>query len=149
MYWSTEAFAVTGAPPSVVFAIWTDVSRWKEWDHEVTDSKLHGEFEVGINGTLKPRGGPSSRFTLSEVTSNVSFSDVSKLPFTTLEFEHTLVESEDQTTIYHKVTMRGPLTFLFRRIIGRKIKRGLPVAVSQLARIAETASARLEQSRMQ
>lgn len=38
---------------------------------------------------------------------------------------------EGGTRIHHSVSIRGPLAFLFSRVIGRKIAAGLPSAVEE------------------
>jgi hypothetical protein len=137
--WSTEASAVTPAAPDGVWALYEQVGTWKDWDHEVEWSRLDGPFEVGSTGALKPKGGPSSRFRLTEVQRGRRFADITRLPLATLAFEHTLTPVEGGgTRIHHSVTIRGPLTFLFSRVIGKKLAAGLPTAVEALAQAARS-----------
>ncbi|MBU6152980.1 MAG: SRPBCC family protein [Bdellovibrionales bacterium] len=135
--WSTRASAKTRARPEQVWKLWTDVQAWSQWDHEVEVSSLEGAFVVGAQGVLKPRGGPMTRFTLTRVEPPVAFSNRSSLPLATLDFVHTLRTEDGETVIEHQVTMRGPLTFLFSRLLGKNIARGLPTVVKNLARTAE------------
>ena len=44
---------------------------------------------------------------------------------------------DGETVIEHRVEMRGPMTFLFRHVIGANIEKGLSTAVARLARMAE------------
>ncbi len=138
MSWETTATATTSATPQQIWALWVDVSRWNRWDHEVMSSSLDGEFVNGATGMLKPHGGPTAKFVMTEVTPLVSFSDRSRLPLATLDFHHSVAVVQGVTTIKHRVVMTELLTPLFSRIIGRKIARGLPVAVNALAALAET-----------
>jgi Polyketide cyclase / dehydrase and lipid transport len=137
MSWTTEASIKTAASPEAIWSLWADVEAWPKWDHEVQTAQLHGPFETGTKGTLKPKGGPRTSFTMTEVVPFRSFTDRSTLPFATLDFHHSLHTDGTATTIEHRVVMTGSLTFLFRRLIGTKIKRGLPVAVARLGRLAE------------
>jgi Polyketide cyclase / dehydrase and lipid transport len=137
MTWQTTASATTTAGPEQIWALWSNVSSWNRWDHEVVSSTLNGAFAQGTTGTLKPRGGPTTRFVMTDVQPMVSFSDRSRLPLATLDFHHTLSTTGDVTTIKHSVVMTGPLTPLFCRIIGTKIAKGLPIAVSALAALAD------------
>jgi uncharacterized protein YndB with AHSA1/START domain len=138
MTWQTTASATTTAAPERVWALWSDVAAWNRWDHEVASSTLNGTFAEGTTGTLKPRGGPSTRFVMTDVRPMVSFSDRSLLPLATLDFHHTLSTTGGVTTIEHSVVMNGPLTPLFRRVIGTRIAKGLPIAVAALAALAES-----------
>jgi hypothetical protein len=137
MKWSTTAFARTNAPPERVWTFWTDVGNWKEWDELVVTSALDGAFDEGARGTLQPKGGPKSGFVLTRVQPWLAFTTRSSLPLTRLEFIHEMRVEGQQTIIEHRVEMSGALTFLFRRLVGRSIERGLPCAVEKLARMAE------------
>jgi hypothetical protein len=138
MEWTTKASHRSTATPAQVWARWTDVDSWNEWDHEVVSSSLEGPFEPGTTGSMKPKGGPPVRFTLTAVKPNAEFSDSARLPLTTLEFHHTVVPNGAGSNIEHRVTMRGPLTFFFKRVVGAKIEKGLPDAVASLAALAAT-----------
>ncbi len=140
MRWSTQATAHTKARPEDVWNLWADVAGWSRWDDEVISSQLDGAFTVGTRGWLKPKDGPRTTFVLSHVEPNVAFTNRSSLPLATLEFVHTLRVEGGETVIEHRVEMNGPLTFLFRRLIGATIARGLPKVVERLARVAEGAA---------
>lgn len=135
--WSTEASTVTPASPEAVWALYEQVGAWNAWDHEVEWSRLDGPFQAGSSGVLKPKGGPASKFRLTAVEQGRRFADLTRLPLAVLSFEHTLTpEPSGGTRIHHRVTLRGPLTFLFSRVIGRNIAAGLPGAVKALAQAA-------------
>ncbi|HEY8208130.1 MAG TPA: SRPBCC family protein [Myxococcaceae bacterium] len=135
--WSTEASAVTPATPEAIWALYEQVGAWSAWDHEVESSRLDGPFQAGSTGVLKPKGGPASKFRLTAVEPARRFADDTRLPLARLAFEHTLTPMPGGgTRIHHKVTIDGPLTFLFSRVIGRKIAAGLPHAVEALAKKA-------------
>jgi hypothetical protein len=137
MTWTTQAVVRTKASPEQVWALWTDVATWSRWDRDVEASQLDGPFVLGTRGVLTPRGGPKTRFVLTSVEPHVGFTNRSSLPLGTLDFIHTLRVEGGETVIEHRVEMKGPLTFLFRRLVGAGIARGLPGTVAQLARTAE------------
>ena len=137
MQWSTQATARTKARPEDVWRLWTDVAGWNRWDDDVQSSRLDGAFVAGARGLLKPKRGPAARFVLTHVEPCVAFTNRSKLPLATLEFVHVLAIDGGETVVTHRVVMTGPLTFLFRRLVGTGIARGLPAAVARLARAAE------------
>lgn len=139
--WTRQATTVCRATPEAVFALWA-VDRWTAWDPEVEWARLDGPFEAGTRGELKPRGGPRTRFTLLEVDQARGFADRSHLPLTSLDFRHLVEPLGDGTVrITHTVTFSGPLAFLFSRLLGPKLERGLPGAVAALGRLAEAAGA--------
>lgn len=136
--WSTEHSQRTTADPEAVWARYRDVASWSEWDEGIAWASLDGPFAVGATGRLKPKGGPATRFTVTEADPAVRFTDETRLPFTRLRFEHRLAPAPDGggTTVTHTVTIDGPLSPLFGRVVGRSIAKGLPSAVRRLAALA-------------
>ncbi len=59
------------------------------------------------------------------------------LPFTQMDFTHKISENNGKIYITHGVKISGLFTFLFSRIIGRKILKELPVSMENLSKMAE------------
>lgn len=130
----------TQATPQAVWSLWADVANWKNWDHEVQFSELHGPFQTGTFGMIKPRGGPKTKFVMLRAVTNQSFHDRSYLPLAQLDFIHSIEQQADHVTVTHRVEMTGALTFFFNGLFGTKIKKGLPQAVKALVAMAEVRS---------
>ncbi len=111
--------------------------NWNVWDKEVETSELFGQFLTGTKGVLKPAGGPKTKFEMTECTYLQSFTDRSFLPLCNMDFIHTMTDTKEGLLITHKVVMTGFMTFLFSKIIGSKVKVGLPLAVKKLIELAE------------
>lgn len=135
--WTTEVSRKTSAKKEEIWRLWADVPHWNVWDKEVETSELFGEFRTGTKGVLKPKGGPQTRFEMTECTPLQSFTDRSFLPLCQMDFIHTLTETKEGLIVTHKVVMTGLMTFLFSKVIGSKIKAGLPAAVAELIELAE------------
>lgn len=135
--WTTEASCKTTATKEQIWKLWTDVTNWNVWDAEVETSELFGQFQTGTKGILKPTGGPKTKFVKTECTKFKSFTDRSFLPLCKMDFIHTMRETKEGLEITHKVVMTGFMTFLFSKVIGSKIKVGLPIAVEKLISLAE------------
>ncbi len=133
------ATAITTAKPGTVFRIWSDVEHWPLWDVEITWAKLNGPHAVGTTGALKPVNGPRTNFTVIEVIQNQSFTDVSHLPGAKLQFIHQLAQTGDMTQVTHTVSISGPLAWLWEKILGHNLRRGLQPAVQGLIKLAEKA----------
>lgn len=54
-------------------------------------------------------------------------------------FEHELLSKNASTQVIHRVTFSGALAFLLGRIVGSRVKRGLPVTLAKLKVFAEAA----------
>lgn len=135
--WTTEIELKTKAKKEQIWELWTDINNWKNWDQEIEKSEIFGEFKVGTKGILKPLGTPTTKFEIISCEKYKSFSDRSFLPFCKMDFIHTINENAQGLQITHRVEMSGAFTFIFSKIIGSKIKEGLPKAVASLIQLAE------------
>jgi hypothetical protein len=135
--WTFEHTETTSATPGQVWAHYAEPSRWPEWDQDTAEVTMREPMTVGARGKLKPVKGPWMAFTFTEVTPQVGFTDVSRLPLTRLTFTHHIASTTAGSRITHRVSISGPLSPLFARVIGRTIAAGLPTAMQTLARLAE------------
>ena len=125
------------AKPSAIWKYWKDVENWKQWDPDITYSKLQGGFYVGTKGELKPISGPKAKFEITEVTTNKQFKNISFLPLTKLEFNHEMEESTDGVIVRHSIQMTGLLSGLFSKLVGGTLSKGLPIALQNLKNLVE------------
>ncbi len=135
--WTTEVTRKTRATKEQIWKLWADVPNWNVWDAEVETTELFGEFQTGTKGTLKPTSGPKTKFKMTECAKFKSFTNRNFLPLCQMDFIHIMTETKDGLEITHKVVMTGFMIFLFSRVIGTKIKVGLPIAVEKLIELAE------------
>jgi hypothetical protein len=135
--WTTEVSRKTTATKEQIWKLWADVSNWNVWDKGVETSELFGQLQKGTKGILKPTDGPKAKFFISELTELKSFTSRSFLPLCKMDFIHTLTETKEGLEITHKIIIKGFMTFLFSKVIGNKIKIGLPIAVEKLVELAE------------
>ncbi len=133
--WTFQHTETTTATPERLWDLYREPTTWPEWDHQIEDVTVDGPFETGATGTIKPVGGPRTKFRMVEVTEKVSFTDVTRLPLAKMRFDHRI----EPGAITHRVTITGPLAPLFARVIGRKVVADLPTAMRTLAARAEQA----------
>ena len=126
--------------PEQVFRLYQDAARWIDWDPEVTAARLPGGLKLGARGWLKPKRGPKANIEIVEVTPGRSFSVQSRLPLCRMLFGHSLASSSESgsTVATHWVEFKGPLSFLFRPLIGRSIQASLPNTMRGLKRASES-----------
>jgi hypothetical protein len=139
--WTSQVVRITKAPAAAIWALWADVANWPRWDTDVISAVGKGPFEKGMKGVLKPKGGPKTRFVLTEVTALQSFTSKSRLPLGSLQVAHSLRITSAGLEVSHSATIKGPLTFLFSRIIGAKLAASQPQAIEQLVALAEATEA--------
>lgn len=127
----------TTASPEAIWEIWQDVANWNTWDHGIEYSSLDGPFKAGTTGTLKPKGGPLVQTKLTAVEPHKLFIDEAKLTLARIIVSHFLSESNGKTYVTHQIEMRGPLAFFFAFVIGRNMKKNLPIEMSAMVKKAE------------
>ena len=134
--WACEHVVTSAATPAQVWACYAEPRTWPAWDAALERVALRGLFAVGGRGTLKPVGGPTLRFTLTEVDPGVGFTSEARLPLARLVFGHQIEATATGSRLTHTVTVSGPLSALFARAVGAGLARGLPSAMGALARLA-------------
>lgn len=71
----------TNAAAGDVWAVWTDVARWPEWDGELESAYIEGgRIALGARGSLRPRRGPASSFVVSEFEPEKGYAFSTRLP---------------------------------------------------------------------
>lgn len=133
--WQFE-YSVTGNNVSKeqIWTTWSDVTNWNKWDDDISSSE--GAFTEGSTLSIKPKKGPRVTAIMT-CKPHQSFTVKSCLPFgTNVEFVHFLTETPAGLKITHGITIQGPLTFLFKYIIGKSVEKNLPRAMDKLLHIA-------------
>ena len=140
--WQFEHTETTRATPEQLWERYADPASWPAWDDGTESVSVEGPMAVGTRGRLKPKGGPTTTFEFTQVEPGRGFTDVTRLPLARLplarlEFAHRIDPDENGTRFTHRVTITGPLSPLFARVVGRDVAAGLPGAMRALARLAE------------
>ncbi len=89
--WEFEHSEEGVASRSALWALYSDVMTWPEWDKGIEWIRLDGEFREGASGTIKPVGQDQLPFRLTKVTVGGGFSDETEIPGAgvTIGFKHT------------------------------------------------------------
>jgi len=127
----------TKASPQTIWAIWTDVENWANWDTELRSAQLEGSFQLGAKGLLVPKKGVKSAFEITEYVPNQSYAFTTKLPLAKLKVRRFLAETEPATKFVHEVSFSGLLGGLWSLILGGTFKDALPKVMENLRRLAE------------
>lgn len=135
--WELEHTHRTTAAPDRVWEWYLDHASAPDWDPLVARISPDGPMVVGGTGRNTPRTGPSVPFRYTEVTPGVSYTEVSRLPGARMAFTHLLTPDGSGTTISHGMRCEGPLTPVYRLLLGRSYRSGMPAALAALARSAE------------
>lgn len=135
--WCKEVSLKSKVTKDKVWKIYSDVSNWNKWDDTTEYSEIEGDFALSCKGLIKSKGGPESKFIVSNYIHLSKFTMTSKLPLARLDFIHEISQSSDYSLITHRIEIKGPLSFLFGPILGGKIIKDLPKTLNKLVEIAK------------
>lgn len=130
----------TAAPAWALWKVLSDVSNWPRWDHDMESSSINGPFAPGTTGELKPKGGPVLQTKLLKVEPMNMFVQEAKLILARVIMSHFITKNNGTTTVTFQTEIRGPLAFIWVLLLGRSIKRKIPIEMSAMITIAENLS---------
>jgi hypothetical protein len=110
----------SSATPSAVWTLWADASRWPEWNEQLESAELEGELAVGAGAMIKFKRGGRMRLNVIAVEPERLFVDEAKLPGCRLRHEHRIEPAGSGCEITHRLSVEGPTSGLFSRLLGRK-----------------------------
>jgi uncharacterized protein YndB with AHSA1/START domain len=120
-----------------VWALWTDVPGWPDWNPGVARAELDGPVAEGATGTVRAAGGPASTLRVLEVEPEQRLVTEASERLMRLRFEFELADAGDGgLRIRHRVRMTGLATPLMRRTVGPRLERSVPAALSALVELA-------------
>lgn len=120
-----------------IWKLFSEVNQWHTWDNGIEYARMEGSFEKGNFFTLKPKGGPKVKIELIETTPYKSFTDLTRFPFAKMYGSHTFEETAEGLKMTTTMTVKGPLAFLWRKLVAQDIVNGLP---AEMIHQADTAS---------
>jgi hypothetical protein len=136
MYTISAEATITADLPAV-WAVVTDVNGWPGWDPHEQEARLEGPFQVGATGWSKPRGGPATTWTVTEVVARRRWASTCPLPGGRLTGVTTFEPlGGGRVRCVKTVSATGPLVVLFRLYFGRRIRRDMLRTFAALEREA-------------
>ncbi|MGF7228557.1 MAG: SRPBCC family protein [Candidatus Saccharibacteria bacterium] len=127
----------TKATPEAIFALWANVDSWADYDQGIEWAKLTDTFTAGGHYTLKPKGGPKVSATILVADPGKRFIDVSTLPGAKLTFDHEIMQQDGATTVRVTMTIDGPMSFMWAKILGKNQQADLETSTAHLIEKAE------------
>lgn len=136
--WKSEFTKNAQSTPEALWKRWTDVSNWPEQDASLESASINGPFAVGSVITLKPKGSPTVKVKLIEVTPLKSFSSTGSLPLAKLQFDHKAKSEGGKIEFTQSVTISGPLSGLFSKLMGKTMATNLEARMTKLAKLLDS-----------
>jgi hypothetical protein len=129
--------ATSTADPDAFFARWIEHDTWPQWSPDTEWVRVEGPAAVGTRGVLKPKGGPKVRFVITACTPGHEYTDTSSLPGARLVFAHTVVPHDAGSKLDVLVTISGPLSWLWAKIMGGGFRQSAQADLDRLVRLVE------------
>jgi hypothetical protein len=122
-----------------VWAIWSDVGAWANWDQSLDRTEYRGAFRSGARFVVVPHGGEAVEARLRTVTPDVEFSDEMALPFGVIRRSHRVEQLGVRVKITHELqadieTRAAPF---FAKEVWPHMQIGLPVSLNNLVGLVE------------
>lgn len=116
-----------------VWELWSDVSRWPEWDPSLESVTFDGPFAEGSTGTLVIKGQGPIDFVLTEIEERAGFVDETSVPGALIRFGHRVEElPAGRLRVSYDVVIEGPAA----QALGPVVTADLPRALELLVKLA-------------
>lgn len=139
--WKHEFTEYTSIHPDELWKPLSDVANWGRIDQQIESIEIDGTPIEGKVFFLKPKGGPRLKLRIESLVPPNQYADVCILPLARMKTTHSLVRVQDQTKITVCIEITGPLTFVWKHVVGRQHANGL---VEQTKRLIEFVQSRGE-----
>lgn len=137
MWSKTYSKKVKGLKAEQVWKVWTDLNQWHTWQSDIEYAKLEGEFKVGNTFFLKPKGGPRVNIEIIKVEPHRQFTDLTRFPGAKMYGSHKFVIHGDELEIKTTMSIEGPLSFLWRKIVAEDVANGMMEQTENLIKKAK------------
>lgn len=105
-----EASMETTAPPARVWAVWSDVAGWPEWNPDMKGSRLDGPLKLGATGMIDTRSGGKHDVVVTHYREGESFElESTALPATKMAIRATITPAGEGSRITQGFEPRGLL----------------------------------------
>ncbi|HEX3198723.1 MAG TPA: hypothetical protein VHR39_14330 [Propionibacteriaceae bacterium] len=94
--WTTEHNVETDAQPEVIWGMWSDVSRWPEWNADLERAEVSGPFAAGSKITMFPHEGEPIELPIAEAVGPEMFIDEADLGAVVVRTTHRIDRLEDE-----------------------------------------------------
>ena len=131
-----ECEAALDADAAAVWAVWTDIARWPEWDVTKEIARLDGPFEPGVSGWAKQRGNLGGSFTITAVDAGHRWTSECPVPLGKVVFDHVIEPvGKGRVRVIKRVEAAGGIAPLVR-LFAPKMRRDIAVSLAALGRLA-------------
>jgi hypothetical protein len=136
--WATEHSLETTATPESIWRLWADVPRWPEWNSDLAEAELVGEFLAGSAIRMRSVDGDSIELGIAELVRPKLFVDEADFGGVTVRTTHRIERTEvGRVLIVYRMEISGPDADRLGPELGPEISGDFPEGLAALAERAE------------
>jgi hypothetical protein len=131
--WAAEHSVETTASPEDVWRLWADVPRWPEWNDDLGQAELDGEFSAGSTIRMTSRAGDLVELRIVEAVEPERFLDEADFGNIVVRTTH----RAEPGRIVYRMEITGPDADTVGPELGPQISGDFPEVLKVLAERAE------------
>jgi hypothetical protein len=118
-----------------VWAVWTNPAEWP--GDVIVMAKIDGPFAVGAKITMRVKGHPPLRLTVTRVDAPMLWTGVARVPGLTETIDHLIEPTDSGTLITQRTVFTGPLASIAARVLGGTVRKTFEATTTHFGRLAE------------
>jgi hypothetical protein len=135
--WETTSTLETDVLPDAIWEkAYADAAVWPRWNAEIKRVGLDGPLGLGARARIVFGSGLRLRFHVVEFEQGRLFTDESRLPGARMGHRHSLEETGAGCRLTNTIYVDGPMSWLWRRVLGPAAERALPDAQRAAAELS-------------
>jgi hypothetical protein len=119
-----------------VWAAWTNPAEWP--GDVIVRAKIDGPFAVGAKITMRVKGHPPLRLTVTQVDAPKLWTGVAGLPGLTETIDHLIEPTDSGTLITQRTVFTGPLASIAAPLLARELRKTFEATTAHFGRLAES-----------
>ncbi len=136
--WTAENGVETSASPEAIWRLWADVPLWPEWNADLAQAELEGEFVAGSTIRMTSVDGGSVELRIAEAVEPELFVDEADLGSVKVRTTHRVErEGSDRVRVVYRMEISGPDADRLGPELGPEISGDFPEVLAALAERAE------------
>jgi hypothetical protein len=125
--WETTSILEADVSPIAVWEkAYADAEAWPKWNAAIKRARLDGPLALGAQARIVFGTGLRLRFRVVEFEQGRLFTDESRLAGARMGHRHLIEPTDGGCRLTNTIYIEGPMTFIWRRIMGPTAARALP-----------------------
>lgn len=123
---------LSGLAREDVWAVWSDLASYPEWDPREEINRPNGPLAAGTTGVFKQRDRGAGSYVITAVEPGTGWTTQTSLPGGRLVIDHQLEAGADSVMVRKTYTVEGPMALAFRWFFAKDIRAQMPGSFAAL-----------------